>query len=84
MTVRWALLVLLTLLMAAAVYGEPEGYTLAIGPLTANAQEQDLERRAMTIAGLLEPALILAMGVVVLLIVLAVLMPIIEINQLVR
>jgi general secretion pathway protein F len=33
---------------------------------------------------LLEPALILAMGVVVLLIVLAVLMPIIEINQLVR
>jgi general secretion pathway protein F len=38
----------------------------------------------MTIAGLLEPALILAMGVVVLLIVLAVLMPIIEINQLVK
>jgi general secretion pathway protein F len=33
---------------------------------------------------LLEPVLILAMGVVVLLIVLAVLMPIIEINQLVR
>ena len=50
----------------------------------SNAQEQDLERRALTIAGLLEPALILAMGVVVLLIVLAVLMPIIEINQLVR
>jgi general secretion pathway protein F len=38
----------------------------------------------MTIAGLLEPLLILAMGAVVLLIVLAVLMPIIEINQLVR
>ena len=38
----------------------------------------------MTIASLLEPALILGMGVVVLLIVLAVLMPIIEINQLVR
>ncbi len=50
----------------------------------AQMQEQDLERRALTIAGLLEPALILAMGVVVLLIVLAVLMPIIEINQLVR
>ena len=50
----------------------------------ASAQEQDLERRAMTIAGLLEPVLILLMGVVVLLIVLAVLMPIIEINQLVR
>ena len=50
----------------------------------AQMQEQDLERRALTIAGLLEPALILAMGMVVLLIVLAVLMPIIEINQLVR
>jgi len=33
---------------------------------------------------LLEPVLILTMGVVVLLIVLAVLMPIIEINQLVK
>ena len=44
----------------------------------------DLERRTLTIAGLLEPVLILVMGLVVLLIVLAVLMPIIEINQLVR
>ncbi|MCD6027245.1 MAG: gspF [Solimicrobium sp.] len=50
----------------------------------ADAQQLELERRALTIAGLLEPVLILVMGVVVLLIVLAVLMPIIEINQLVR
>ena len=50
----------------------------------ADSQQQDLERRALTMAGLLEPVLILCMGVVVLLIVLAVLMPIIEINQLVR
>jgi len=50
----------------------------------ANSQQADLERRTLTIAGLLEPVLILAMGLVVLLIVLAVLMPIIEINQLVR
>jgi len=50
----------------------------------ADSQQQDLERRALTMAGLLEPILILCMGVVVLLIVLAVLMPIIEINQLVR
>jgi hypothetical protein len=50
----------------------------------AQMQEQDLERRALTIASLLEPVLILTMGVVVLLIVLAVLMPIIEINQLVK
>ena len=64
--------------------GELTGELPAMLDRAANAQEQDLERRAMTMAGLLEPALILAMGVVVLLIVLAVLMPIIEINQLVR
>jgi general secretion pathway protein F len=64
--------------------GETTGELPRMLERAANAQEQDLERRAMTMAGLLEPALILAMGVVVLLIVLAVLMPIIEINQLVR
>jgi len=64
--------------------GEVTGELPVMLERASNAQEQDLERRAMTIAGLLEPALILAMGVVVLLIVLAVLMPIIEINQLVR
>ena len=64
--------------------GEATGALPAMLDRAASAQEQDLERRAMTIAGLLEPALILAMGVVVLLIVLAVLMPIIEINQLIR
>ena len=64
--------------------GEITGELPAMLDRAANAQEADLERRTLTIAGLLEPALILAMGVVVLLIVLAVLMPIIEINQLVR
>lgn len=64
--------------------GELTGELPTMLARAANAQEQDLERRTMIIAGLLEPALILAMGVVVLLIVLAVLMPIIEINQLVR
>ncbi len=64
--------------------GEAMGELPAMLQRAATAQETDLERRAMTIAGLLEPALILAMGVVVLLIVLAVLMPIIEINQLVH
>ncbi|SEO44616.1 type II secretion system protein F (GspF) [Duganella sp. CF517] len=64
--------------------GEITGELPAMLDRAASAQEADLERRTLTIAGLLEPALILAMGVVVLLIVLAVLMPIIEINQLVR
>jgi len=64
--------------------GEITGELPAMLDRAANAQQQDLERRALTIAGLLEPVLILGMGLVVLLIVLAVLMPIIEINQLVR
>jgi general secretion pathway protein F len=64
--------------------GEVTGELPAMLNRAAQLQEQDLERRALTIAGLLEPVLILAMGIVVLLIVLAVLMPIIEINQLVR
>lgn len=64
--------------------GEITGELPAMLERAAAAQEADLERRTLTIAGLLEPALILSMGVFVLLIVLAVLMPIIEINQLVR
>ena len=64
--------------------GEVTGELPAMLERASATQEQDLERRAMTIAGLLEPMLILVMGAVVLLIVLAVLMPIIEINQLVR
>lgn len=64
--------------------GEVTGELPAMLNRASQMQEQDLERRALTMAGLLEPVLILAMGVVVLLIVLAVLMPIIEINQLVK
>lgn len=45
---------------------------------------RDLERRAMAMTALLEPMLILLMGGFVLLIVLAVMMPILEMNQLVR
>ncbi|HRO61667.1 MAG TPA: type II secretion system protein GspF, partial [Burkholderiaceae bacterium] len=40
--------------------------------------------RVLTLTSLLEPMLILLMGAIVLVIVLAVLLPIIEINQLVR
>jgi general secretion pathway protein F len=64
--------------------GEVTGELPAMLERASNAQEQDLERRALTMAGLLEPILILAMGGFVLMIVLAVLMPIIEINQLVK
>ncbi|WP_066257981.1 type II secretion system inner membrane protein GspF [Hydrogenophaga flava] len=44
----------------------------------------EVQRRAMHLATILEPLLIVAMGVVVMLIVLAVLMPIIQLNQLVK
>jgi|SRR5450830_15268 len=64
--------------------GEATGTLPTMLERAANMQEQDLERRTLTIAGLLEPVLILTMGIIVLLIVLAVLMPIIEINQLVH
>jgi len=50
----------------------------------ADIHAREAERRALFFTSLLEPALILTMGVVVMLIVLAVLMPIIEINQLAR
>ena len=50
----------------------------------AQIQSREVERRASALATLAEPVLILVMGSVVLGIVLAVLLPIIEINQLVR
>jgi general secretion pathway protein F len=43
-----------------------------------------VQRRAMHLATILEPLLIVVMGAVVMLIVLAVLMPIIQLNQLVK
>ncbi len=44
----------------------------------------DVQRRAMQLATILEPLLIVAMGLVVMLIVLAVLLPIIQLNQFVK
>lgn len=57
------------------------------GAMLTRAGQQlaaEVQRRALHLAGVLEPLLILCMGVVVLLIVLAVLMPIIELNSFVR
>jgi general secretion pathway protein F len=50
----------------------------------ATQLSNEVQRRAMQLATLLEPLLIVVMGMVVMLIVLAVLMPIIQLNQLVR
>ena len=50
----------------------------------ARQLSEEVQRRALRLATLLEPLLIVAMGGMVMLIVLAVLLPIIELNQLAR
>ena len=64
--------------------GEATGNLPIMLERAAQGEGAELERRTLFLTSLLEPLLILSMGVVVMLIVLAVLMPIIEINQLVR
>jgi general secretion pathway protein F len=64
--------------------GEQTGTLPLMLQRAANQLSQEVQRRAMALATILEPLLIVAMGVVVMLIVLAVLMPIIELNQLVK
>ena len=64
--------------------GEATGKLPDMLSRAADIHSREAERRALFFTSLLEPILILAMGVVVMLIVLAVLLPIIEINQLAR
>jgi general secretion pathway protein F len=64
--------------------GEQTGQLPLMLSRAAQQLGNDVSRRAMALATLLEPLLIVAMGVVVMLIVLAVLLPIIQMNQLVR
>ncbi|GAA4406424.1 type II secretion system inner membrane protein GspF [Quisquiliibacterium transsilvanicum] len=64
--------------------GESTGNLAEMLQRTAATLSSETERRAIAMTSILEPMLILLMGGVVLLIVLAVLLPIIEINQLVR
>lgn len=64
--------------------GEATGRLPELLQRAAAAQANELERRTLILTSLLEPALVLFMGAVVLLIVLAILLPIVEVNQLVR
>lgn len=64
--------------------GESSGQLDAMLAKAARQQQDEVSNRLAIFMGLLEPLLILAMGVVVLVIVLAILQPIIEINQLVH
>ncbi|HEX7030543.1 MAG TPA: type II secretion system inner membrane protein GspF [Gammaproteobacteria bacterium] len=63
--------------------GESSGQLETMLERAADAQEREMETVLATFLGLLEPALILFMGMMVLLIVLAILLPIFELNQLV-
>jgi general secretion pathway protein F len=72
------------LLSMFARLGEQTGQLPLMLSRAAKQLSNDVSRRAMALATLLEPLLIVAMGVVVMLIVLAVLLPIIQMNQLVR
>jgi len=64
--------------------GEVSGKLQQMLDRAARLESQALERRLTVFLTLLEPAMILVMGGIVLLIVLAILLPVIEINQLVR
>jgi general secretion pathway protein F len=64
--------------------GEATGELAEMLDRAARTLSLEVERRTLTLTSLLEPMLVLIMGGVVLIIVLAVLLPIIEINQLVR
>ncbi|HXM84127.1 MAG TPA: type II secretion system inner membrane protein GspF [Burkholderiales bacterium] len=72
------------LLVHLVASGEVSGKLEQMLERAARLETQALERRLAVFLTLLEPVMILLMGTVVLLIVLAILLPIIEINQLVR
>jgi len=72
------------LLIHLVASGEVSGKLEQMLERAAHLETQALERRLAVFLTLLEPVMILVMGGVVLLIVLAILLPIIEINQLVH
>ena len=72
------------LLSMFARLGEQTGQLPTMLQRAAKQLGAEVQRRAMQLATILEPLLIVAMGLVVMLIVLAVLLPIIQMNQWVR
>jgi general secretion pathway protein F len=64
--------------------GEATGRLDTMLARAAEAQARELENWIRGLTALLEPLLILAMGMVVLFVVVAILLPIFEMNQLVR
>jgi general secretion pathway protein F len=64
--------------------GETSGKLEDMLTRTANYQEREVDGLIATLLGILQPALIVFMGAVVMTIVLAILLPIFEINNLIR
>jgi general secretion pathway protein F len=72
------------LLAMFARLGEQTGQLPLMLGRAASQLGNEVQRRAMALATILEPLLIVVMGVVVMLIVLAVLLPIIQLNTWVK
>jgi general secretion pathway protein F len=64
--------------------GEQSGSLAPMLERAAGELEREAERRLAWVAALIQPALIVAMGAIVLVLVLAVMLPIVTMNQLVR
>ncbi|MGB6101915.1 MAG: type II secretion system F family protein, partial [Comamonas sp.] len=73
-----------SLLAMFARLGEQTGQLPTMLERAARQMGNEVQRRALQLATLLEPLLIVGMGLIVMLIVLAVLQPIIELNQFVK
>ena len=71
------------LLVQMVASGESSGRLDEMLDKAANALERELESRIAVLVGLFEPMMILLMGGIVLLIVLAILLPIFDLNQLI-
>ena len=63
---------------------KPRGVKSEDKKLLSDSQEREIEALTSGLLGIFEPVLILAMGGIVLIIVLAILLPIFDMNQLVR
>jgi general secretion pathway protein F len=72
------------LLVHLVANGEASGQLPAMLDRAAREQDSDVERRLTWLAALVQPALIVFMGAIVLVLVLAVMLPIVSMNQLIR
>jgi general secretion pathway protein F len=72
------------LLVHLVANGEQSGQLPAMLDRAAREQDADVERRLTWLAALVQPVLIVFMGAIVLVLVLAVMLPIVSMNQLIR